>query len=218
MRSSSTISLINSLVVSLAVALSSQSADAQNGGEKFELVKSSDEVNVYERWITFPDSDPPQTAREVKGEFTIATSVYKIVHLLRDAQKIKIWQKHVSDFKVYLQPDTTFWLEYSYHDIPWPVSDQDHFLEYQLYVKHPAKEIFIAFKSRKDPVLAPVVKGVTRMVLSGSWRLVQIDPQHVQVTYRILSMPIGIPRLFTDPVIRNNLVSTASALRQLAEN
>jgi len=185
--------------------------------EGFALVKRDGDIAIYERWIIFPDSDPPQEAREVKGEFTAQSSIYKVLALIKDKTKIKIWQKHVSEFRVYPQPDTTFWLEYSYHDIPWPVSDQDHFLEYQLYERKPAEELFLMFKSRKDPVLAPKQNGVTRMILSGSWRLQQVSPNQVKVTYRILSMPIGIPRLFTDPVIRSNLMSTIQALKRLAE-
>jgi hypothetical protein len=139
--------------------------------EGFALVKRDGDIAIYERWIIFPDSDPPQEAREVKGEFTAQSSIYRALALLKDQTKIKIWQKHVSEFRVYPQPDTTFWLEYSYHDIPWPVSDQDHFLEYQLYEKKRGEELFLTFKSRKDPVLAPKQNGVTRMILSGSWRL-----------------------------------------------
>jgi hypothetical protein len=185
--------------------------------EKFDLVKEDSPIFVYERWITFPGKVPAVKAREVKGEFLINTSMYKLVSILKDESKIKIWQKHVSDFKVHPQRDTTYWLEYSYHDIPWPVSDQDHFLRYDLVEKIPGKEIFIKFESVIDPKLAPVESGVTRMELSGSWRLEQLSPHQVKVTYRILSMPSSIPRMFTDPVIRSNLMSTVKAVTKLAE-
>jgi hypothetical protein len=184
--------------------------------EGFALVKRDGEIAIYERWIIFPDSKPAQEAREVKGEFTVRASMYKIIHLIRDESKIRVWQKHVSEFKVYIQPDTLFWLEYSYHDIPWPVSDQDHFLEYHLNERIPGQELFLTFKSRLDP-RAPERKGVTRMVLSGSWQLEEVHPDRTKITYRILSMPIGIPRLFTDPVIRSNLMSTMERLVELAE-
>jgi hypothetical protein len=138
-------------------------------------------------------------AREVKSEFLINASMYELLTILKDESKIKIWQKHVSDFKVYPQRDTTNWLEYSYHDIPWPVSDQDHFLRYDIVEKIPGKELIIKFESVIDPKLAP------------------ISPQQVKVTYRILSMPSSIPRMFTDPVIRSNLMSTIKALTKLAE-
>jgi hypothetical protein len=184
---------------------------------KFDLVKEDAPVFIYERWITFPGKVPAVKAREVKCEFLINSSMYKVLSILKDESSIKIWQKHVSDFKVYPQPDTTFWLEYSYHDIPWPVSDQDHFLRYDLVEKIPGKEMFIAFKSVIDPKLAPEENDVTRMELAGSWRMEQLSPTQVKVTYRILSMPSSIPRMFTDPVIRTNMMSTVKALTRLVE-
>ncbi|HMR57671.1 MAG TPA: hypothetical protein PLM56_09335 [Cyclobacteriaceae bacterium] len=184
--------------------------------EKFVLVKQDSPIFVHERWITFPGKVPAVKAREVKGEFLINASMYTILSLLKDESKIKIWQKHVTEFKVYPQPDTTYWLEYSYHDIPWPVSDQDHFLQYDLQERVADKELFITFQSVVNPKLGPVKDGVTRMELAGSWTLEQITPNQVKVTYRILSMPSHIPRMFTDPVIRSNLMSTIKALTKLA--
>jgi hypothetical protein len=185
--------------------------------EKFELVREDSPIFVYERWITFPGKVPEVKAREVKGEFLIKASMYGVLALLKDESKIKIWQSHVEDFKVYPQRDTSYWFEYSYHDIPWPVSDQDHFLRYDLEEVIPDKELVIRFESVVNPKISPVKKGVTRMELAGSWKLEQLAPNQVKVTYRILSMPSSIPRLFTDPVIRSNLMSTIKALTKLAQ-
>ena len=190
---------------------------AQNQEVEFVLVKKDSPIFVHERWITFPGKVPAVKAREVKGEFMIRASMYTILDLMKDESKIKIWQKHVTNFKVHLQRDTTWWLEYSYHDIPWPVSDQDHFLKYQLTEQVAGKKLFITFESVVNDKLAPVEKGVTRMELAGSWTLEQVKKNQVKVTYRILSMPSHIPRMFTDPVIRSNLMSTIKALTKLAE-
>lgn len=188
-----------------------------NQTEKFELVKQEGVISIYEHWVTFPGSHPPVEAREVKGEFIINSPIYEILHLIKDESKIKIWQSHVSKFKVYATPDTSVWQEYSYHDIPWPVSDQDHYLEYRLSELRPSQELFITFQSVVNQEIAPKQKGVTRMTLAGSWRLEQLSAMQVKVTYRIFSMPIGIPRIFTDPIIRSNLMSTIKALTKLAE-
>lgn len=55
------------------------------------------------------------------------------------------------------------------------------------------------------------------MELAGSWLFEQVTPTQVKATYRILSMPSSIPRMFTDPVVRSNLLSTIKALSKLAE-
>ncbi len=176
--------------------------------EGFVLVKKDGAIAIYERWITYPSSNPPTKAREVKGEFFYNNTIYAGLHLLQNESKIKEWQSHVSEFKVYPLRDTSTWHEYSYHDIPWPVSDQDHFMEYKLSERNANRTLFVSFNSKVNETLAPVRKGVTRMKLSGSWTFEQISTNKVKVTYRILSMPIGIPKIFTDPIIRSNIMTT----------
>jgi hypothetical protein len=123
----------------------------------------------------------------------------------------------VSEYKLYPLRDTTTWMEYSYHDIPWPVSDQDHFMEYKVTSPYKGKILNISFQSKVNEKLAPVRKGVTRMQLSGSWTMEQVDPTKAKVTYRILSKPIGIPKIFTDPIIRSNIMTTIEQYIALLE-
>lgn len=201
------------LCITLLYALPLRAQDK----EGFVLVKKEGAIAIYERWLTFPSSNPPITAREVKGEFFYNNTIYAGLRLLQNENKIKQWQSHVSEFKVYPQRDTSTWLEYSYHDIPWPVSDQDHFMEYTVSQSLPDRKLFISFRSRTHETLAPSRKGVTRMQLRGSWTLEQIGPHKVKVTYLILSKPIGIPKIFTDPIIRSNIMTTIKEYIALLE-
>jgi len=183
--------------------------------DQFILVKKKNTITIHERWIDFPKSNPPIRAREVKGEFFYRNTPAAGLNLIRDDQRIYKWQSHVSEFKVYPSPDTTTWLEYSYHDIPWPVSDQDHLLRYRLQVM-PGQILYITFESYIDNKLAPEREDVTRMTLSGSWTL-QPVAGGTQATYRILSMPSSIPKWLTDPVVRNNMMSTIESFIKLVE-
>lgn len=190
---------------------------AQTGTQDgFELVKDEDSILVYERWVTFPHSQPPTTAREVKSEFYIRGNIEDALALLQDEKRIFSWQKHVAEFKVYPRTDS-LWYEYSYHDIPWPVSDQDHFLEYRIRNPEGADGLFITFHTVQNKKLAPVRKGVDRMTLAGSWYLQEIPGGRIKATYRILSMPGTMPRFITDPVIRNNLMSTVRSFITILE-
>jgi hypothetical protein len=203
---------ISVLVVCCMVGLSAV-AQEKDG---FKLVRNEGTTSVYERWITYPDSNPPYEAREVMGEFYFNNTIYEGLHLLQDEKKIYQWQSHVSKFEVYKQADTTVWHEYSYHDIPWPVSDQDHYLLYTLSVQSPTK-LYISFKSKVDAIKAPVEKGVTRMELYGSWTFEQITPNRTKATYIILSKPIGIPKFLTDPIIRSNIMTTIKEYIEVLE-
>jgi hypothetical protein len=193
-----------------------QAMQAQsNDSEGFLLVKRSGGITLYERWIDVPGVEDTR-AREVKGVFYYNNSIQAALRLLQNEAKAKQWQDHVSEYRIYPQPDTAMWYAYSYHDIPWPVSDQDHFMEYRIASCEPGHMV-INFRSKIDTALAPERKGVTRMELAGSWRLEQIAPQKVRATYRIYSMPLDIPRILTDPIVRSNMLSTIEDFVALVE-
>jgi hypothetical protein len=181
----------------------------------FKLVKEKDNISVYERWIVFPKTNPPIEAREVKGVFFVRATIDEALALVKNETKIKDWQNHVEKFKIYPQTDTT-WYEYSYHDIPWPVSDQDHFLVYKITEKIPGQRLFMTFESVVNDKYAPVDDDAYRMSLAGSW-LFEKRENDLRITYRILSMPSSIPRIFTDPVIRSNLMSTIKSYISILE-
>jgi hypothetical protein len=77
----------------------------------FVLVKKEGAIAIYERWLTFPSSNPPVKAREVKGEFFFNNTIYAGLHLLKNEKKIHKWQSHVSEYKIYPYKDTTTWME-----------------------------------------------------------------------------------------------------------
>lgn len=200
----------------LALMLMQQLLCAQSGEEgEFQLVKRSGDIHLYERWIDLPGEEEKQ-AREVKSVFYYRNSLHAGLLLLKDQARAMKWQDHVSEFKLYPQRDTTLWYEYSYHDVPWPVSDQDHFMEYRISTSD-HQHMMISFKSKVNDVLAPERKGVTRMILAGSWLLEQVEKDRVKVTYRIYSTPLAIPRLLTDPIIRTNMISTIEDFVALVE-
>jgi hypothetical protein len=176
----------------------------------FTLVKEDADANIkiYERWETFPNSSPPVKAREVKGVFYAKSTIEEAIALMQDEKKIYDWQKHVSEFKVYKKPDSTTWEEYSYHDIPWPVSDQDHYLIYRIDPTSTLEKVLVTFETKANSVLAPVREDVDRMTLAGSWLFEKTQNGKIKISYSIMSMPSNIPRMFTDPVIRSNMLST----------
>jgi hypothetical protein len=183
------------------------SAWGQEKGE-FTLVKKEGTTCLYERWMTYPSSDPPVKSREVKGVFYYNNTVTEGLRLVRDDKRAQLWQSSIAEFKIYLSHDTLTWHEYSYHDIPWPMSDQDHFMEYKVSGNHPGQMLTISFESRVNNKLAPEREGVNRIHLTGSWTMEQVSPTKVKVTYKVLSKPVGIPKIFADPFIRGNFITS----------
>lgn len=185
--------------------------------EEFVLVKQEGSICLYERWLTYPSSDPPIKSREIKGVFYYHNTVSKGLQLLRDEKRAHDWQSNISEFKLYPSVDTTTWHEYSYHDIPWPVSDQDHYMEYKV-ARQMGNLLSIYFESKVNDTRAPMRDGVNRVYLSGSWTMEQVSPGKVKVTYKVLSKPAGIPKVFADPFIRSNFITTFQDFIALMEN
>lgn len=202
-------------VIFFGLMLTQQLLCAQpDDGDNFQVVKKSGDITLYERWISLPEGTQ---AREVKSVFYYNSSIIAGFRLLKDPSKRMKWQGHVSEYRLYPQRDTTHWYEYSYHDVPWPVSDQDHFMEYRL-ASCDETQLLISFKSSVDKQIAPERKGVTRMKLSGSWLLEKVSDDRVKVTYRISSTPLDIPRMITDPIVRGNMVGTIENFVAMVED
>jgi hypothetical protein len=185
--------------------------------EGFVLVKSDPPIELHERWVEFPNKKPVVTSRELKTEFTVHASIHKIMLAIKDESRVKDWHAHIADYKIYNKPDTTCWDEYARHDIPWPMSDQDTYLEYKLREIVPGSEYLVIFKSKVDKKV-PVYENVNRVELVGSWRFIMLQPGIVKVIYRVQSAPTtNIPRMIVDPVIRNNLMSSIKSLTEIVE-
>lgn len=186
--------------------------------EGFVIVKSEPPIELSERWVEFPNKKPAVTSRELKTEAIVNSSINKLIKAIKDESIVEKWHAHIADYKVFLKEDTTTWEEYSRHDIPWPMSDQDTFLEYKLREIVPGSEYLVVFKSKVDKQRFPVYEDVNRVELVGSWRFILLEPGRVKVIYRVQSAPTThIPRMIVDPVIRNNLVSSIRSLTEIVE-
>jgi hypothetical protein len=201
-------------IVFVSLSLSAIAQDT----EGFVLVRSEPPIELHERWIEFPNQASGSTSRELKTEFTVNASLHAIMNIIKDESVVKEWHAHLAEYKIYPKSDTTTWEEYSRHDIPWPLNDQDTFLEYKLREIVPGAEYFVVFKSKVDKRV-PVYEDVHRIELVGSWRFIQIHPGVVKVIYRVQSAPgsTSVPRMIIDPVIRNNLLSSIKSLTEIVE-
>jgi hypothetical protein len=205
-------------ILCIFFSVASLTVFSQRDPEGFVLVKSDPPFEVHERWVEFPGKTPAVTSRELKSEFTTYATIYEVLALIKNEDQAKAWQSHIAEYKIYHRPDTNSWDVYSRHDVPWPVSDQDFFMEYKMTEVRPDEELHINFKSRVDHKLAPVRNDANRVELIGSWKIVQMSPEQVKVTYRIQSVPgTNLPRMIIDPVIRNNILSSIKSLKELAE-
>lgn len=175
----------------------------------FRLVKQSENVFLYERWI---DAGAGEKVREIKAVFLVHADAENIMRVLKDPAKGKAWNVNAKHYQVLRTPDENRWISYIQYDIPWPFDDQDCCLAFQ------ANGHEVSFESTSHSAF-PVAEGMTRISgTRGKWMLEDTHSGNVKVTYLITTdRSKKIPRWVSDPIVHSNLIKTMEKFKSLAE-
>jgi hypothetical protein len=181
--------------------------------EAFTVVRKDEKITLYERWTNFPESKV--LSRQIKGEFIVSGTLEKIFLAITDEGRVKEWQKNIIEYK-HIHGNDSMWHTYSLYEIPWPLTNQDYFLQFFLTEKT-ENRIILTFKPSTNEKIAPLRTGVDRKPTIGSWTIEKMSGGKIKVTYIATSKPVGYPRLVTDRIVRNNFMNTFNAFIATAE-
>lgn len=179
---------------------------------EFKLVKSSDGIELYEKWYPYGNG---QDARELKAVCEISAPFSKALALLKDYDRIKEWNSTID--RAELKPISSVnWLACVRYDVPWPFDDQDCVLKYTL-ISYPDGTRQIDFVTVKDPSF-PEYPGISRMnFVKGKWLFKQKNGK-LHLEYYITTEPSQtLPRWISDPIVRSNIVSMITSFRDYLE-
>jgi len=176
---------------------------------EFALVKRNHGISLYERWY---ESEPDLSAREVKATFVLNVEPEAAISLIRNQARGRDWNKNTRDYKVVAVNDDK-WICYLQYDLPWPLNNQDCVLEHSQYRQ--GNSIYVPFEAVEHPEF-PENSRVQRIpAIRGKWVFTP-DPAGTRVDYYITTTPSGsLPTWVTDPVIRNNLIASLQAFRDI---
>ncbi|GEP98916.1 hypothetical protein CCY01nite_51760 [Chitinophaga cymbidii] len=175
----------------------------------FRLVKQSENVFLYERWI---DAGAGEKVREIKAVFLVHADAENIMRTLKDPAKGKAWNVNARHYQVMRTPDENRWISYIQYDIPWPFDDQDCCLAFHANGRE------VSFESTNHSAF-PVAENMTRISgTRGKWILEDTHSGNVKVTYFITTdRSKKIPRWVSDPIVHGNLIKTMEKFKSLAE-
>jgi hypothetical protein len=178
----------------------------------FVLIKQDKNINIYAKWIRVDDK---RSARQLKAEFTVNASFGKIIDLIKDDKKTTQWMKNTKSYYMIKTIDQNNWIAYVQFSVPWPFSNQDIIIKYDLPTPNAFSQTDIRFTGVPDYM--PKNKGVTRIShLEGTWRLMYLDKNLTKIEYVMFSKQApAFPRWITDPIILHNLLSTMDAFREM---
>lgn len=205
----------NIFLIAHAVILFVTSSYSVSSAHDFELVKQSNHISLYERWIP---SKSGEQVRELKAVLLIKSDVRTVVKLLRDSDRGSDWNTHANAYRILPAKEPNNWITYIRYGMPWPFNDQDCCLHYQM-LNQPSGSTWVKFSSVRDSRF-PINSTIDRIRgVRGEWLLEKLDEAKTKVTYMITTdKSKKIPRWISDPVIHNNLFSTMNAFKAMAEH
>lgn len=203
--------MIVTLFCALAASLYSSGGGMPTDTANFTLVKSSGNIEIYERWYPIT---PDLNAREVKATFTVKALPHQAAALIQDESTGKKWNKNTDSYRV-LSGNENSWICYIQYDLPWPVSNQDCVLQYN--TNYHGESVTISFKAVEHPDF-PKKHRVQRIPdISGKWVFTK-TVEGFLVEYYITTRPSStLPTWLTDPIIRNNLAETLRSFSKILE-
>lgn len=158
------------------------------------------------------------SVREMRAEFVVAGSAATLFHILSDEKFSLQWMKGVKEYSVISRNNENEWLAYVQYRIPWPLRNQDCVIRYQCKPGENGDGFVLNLNSIADSL--PERSGIERIThMSSCWVISQYNDNMCRVEYTVYSeQKPRYPRWVIDPIIQNNLISTLSSLRELAEN
>lgn len=205
------------LIFSYLSAISMIHFGMNNSAEEpvYTFIKKDKGIALFYRWVNVPNQKP---VRELKAEFDIYSSPEQIITVLKNEKLALQWMKGVSEIRSIGKSTAEMWHTYIQYNIPWPLSNQDCIVRYDMK-REPSGRIYnISMNGVPDHL--PVNDGITRIKhLQGSWKLVPHSKNHCKVVYTVYSkQPPKFPRWITDPIIQGNLINTMEAFKITIEN
>ncbi|HTN47130.1 MAG TPA: START domain-containing protein [Flavipsychrobacter sp.] len=182
--------------------------------ENFIFIKKQNGIRLYERELFYQD----KKVREVKAEFLLNAKPEDVVRLIKDEKRISSWNKRIDKYQIVKGAQPSTWMAYTRFDLPFPFDDQETLLLYS--ISEMQQESWnIQFSSITSKAF-PQTRSVSRVNhVKGSWLLENAGDNQLKITYRILSeRKDEIPKVISDPIIRDNLLSSLYRMKTILEN
>jgi hypothetical protein len=190
----------------------SRGTHEKNQNTDFVLIKKDKNISIYEKWIKV---DNTRSARQLKVEFMVNASIEKVVSVIKDVKNTIQWMKSAKTYYLLKKIDQNNWYSYVQFSIPWPLNNQDCIIKFEVLPSSSVKRTEIRLTG--VPNYLKEYKNVTRISdMEGSWILNYKGIKSTSVEYYTFSKQKPIyPRWLIDPIMRNNMISTMNAFREI---
>lgn len=173
----------NSLLILGLLALSWTVSAQESRGDKWELAKSGDGVEVYTR------QNQDSKIKAYKAVLVVKTTMSKVEAVLDDIYAYPEWQENTNKVELVKKISENHRIEHYYSDTPWPIADRD--LVYEVK-KEKKEDGTIVVKLTSLPDAVPINEDYLRIEISqGSWLVEPLANGTVRISQEFFADPGG---------------------------
>lgn len=186
------------------------SDEIKNNYSDWKVVSITSEIEVYERWIYFPEK---RKTRERKGVFYVTNEVKEIVEMTSQAGGVRLWMTGVEESK-----DLDQQMVYLLFHVPWPFSDKD--LVAKVIVSDSLKPGCATIHYSAVSEYLPLNPEADRLLsYEATWTITKMNSGLTKVVFTVFSdTPPIAPRWIQDPVTLKLFKKNLLQLRELLIN
>ena len=181
--------------------------------EDWVLQKDQEGIRIYTRDTEYSDFDA------FRGEIEVEASLNQVVAILADVANHREWMKDISESEMVGDFDPAGYHSYGRTDAPWPVSDRDWVVRWEILTGVEQSGVIVTF-TKADGVRPPTNDAVRTGEFQGFWHLESVGEGRTRVVYEVSHANPGgmLPAWLVNAFVVNQPYYTLLAMRgQLKE-
>ena len=177
--------------------------------EDWVLQKDQEGIRVYTRDTEYSDFDA------FRGEIEVESTLNEVVAILTDVPNHRKWMKDISEAEMVDEFDPDGYHSYGRTDAPWPVTDRDWVVRWEIRTGNDRPGVVVTFK-KADGVRPPTNDAVRTGEFEGFWHLEALDEGGTRVVYEVSHADPGgmLPAWLVNAFVVNQPYYTLSAMRR----
>ncbi|XOV77882.1 MAG: START domain-containing protein [Aestuariibacter sp.] len=174
--------------------------------QEWQLKKAQDHVRVY-----LEDTD--NSVKAVKAEMTVTdTSIYALVNLLRDIDKVTSWMDSIEEVRLLQQEAEDTDIVATVLDVPWPFTDRIMVTRSRICIA--GNTLIIQVNDALD-VQIDNTEYIRMTEVTGRWQITQLARDQTHITYQGRGDPSGaIPNWLARSKLVHSTFKTFLQLKQ----
>jgi hypothetical protein len=180
---------------------------------EWTLQKTNDQVSIYTRYKT--ENQRSDKYLQIRAVTTVTAKPTALIALLNDIDQAPKWIANCISVKIIASPSPTSFVVHSRFSAPWPLKNRDMITYSISEIENGNLVIIISDVGEQYPENTDTVRMTQ---VNGEWRVQQVTPQTVEISYQGSGDPAGnIPTWLANKVLVDSTYQTFINMSKVIE-